>query len=266
VERVVLAAGLAIAVLALGCEDKKVQLAPVASALASSAPPPPTATVKKFVIDPSSKTSIEMDAPKEKIRAVTSGGMGSLDVDLANLLASRGEIKMDLSTITTKTFSDADQNEAQTTHARTWLEVGDGEEGKLDESVKEQNRYAVFAIRAIEGASATDVTKLPAEKDGNDDVRAVTLTTKGELLIHGHKVDRTADVEVKFRYDPAAPADKPKAISVTTKKPLRVVLAEHEVKPRDGFGKIAKRSFHLLGTKVAENADITLDLRAKPQS
>jgi hypothetical protein len=38
------------------------------------------------------------------------------------------------------------------------------------------------------------------------------------------------------------------------------------VKPRDGFGKIAKGSFSLLGTKVAENADISLDLRATPQS
>jgi hypothetical protein len=129
---------------------------------------------------------------------------------------------------------------------------------------KSQHRYAVYAIRSIENASATDVRTVAPVKDGADEVRPVTLTTKGELLVHGHKVMRDADVEVRFRYPTGAPADKPSALSIVTKKPFRVVLAEHEVQPRDGFGKLAKGSFSLLGTKVAENADVTLDLRAKP--
>ena len=264
---VVLGVGLCLAVLAqMACDDKKVQLAPVASSLAAAVPLPPGATVKKFVVDAASKTSIEMEAPKEKIKATTSGGTGTLDIDLANIQASRGDVKMDLSTLTTSSFTDPDRNKAQTTHARTWLEVADGEDGKLDEKVKEANRYAVYAIRSVENPSANDVTKLAPTKEGNDDVRTVTVTTKGELLIHGHKVERDAELEVKFLYDAGAPADKPKAVAVTSKKPFRVVLAEHDVKPRDGFGKIAKGSFHLLGTKVADNADIALDVRAKPAS
>jgi hypothetical protein len=251
--------------LALGCEDKKPNLAPVASSLAKSAPPPAGASVKKFVIDPASNTSIEMEAPKEKIRATAGGGAGTLDVDLTNIAQSRGEVKIDLSTLTTSSFTDQEKNSSQSTHARTWLEVGDGESGKLDEETKKNHRWAVYAIRSIENASATDITKVAPTKDADDDVRTVTLTTKGELLVHGHKVERDADVEVAFRYDPGAAADKPKAVSIKSKKPFRVVLAEHDVKPRDGFGKIAKSSFHLLGTKVADNADIVLDLRAKPQ-
>jgi len=250
--------------LMVGCEDKKPNLAPVASALASSAPPA-GAAVRKFSIDPASKTSIEMEAPKEKIRATASGGAGTLDVDLANITSSRGEVKIDLATLTTNSFDDQGQNSSQTTHARTWLEVGDGEKGKLDDETKKTHRWAVYAIRSIENASATDITKLAASKDGDDDVRTVTLTTKGELLVHGHKAERDADVEVEFRYDPGAAADNPKAMSIKSKKPFRVVLAEHDVKPRDGVGKIAKSSFHLLGTKVADNADIVLDLRAKPR-
>lgn len=247
-----------------GCEDKKPDLAPVASALASSTPPPGAST-KKFAVDGESKTSIEMDAPKEKIKATTTGGTGTLSVDLANLASSRGEVKLDLSTIAMTTFPEAEKNASQTLHARTWLEVADGEKGKLEEPVKQANRYAVYAIRAIDAASATDITKVAPTKDGADDVRAVTLTTKGELLVHGHKVERDADLEVSFRYDGGAPADQPKALWIKTKKPLRVVLAEHDVKPRDGFGKIAKSSFHLLGTKVADNADISLDIRAKAE-
>lgn len=258
------AAGMAF--LVAGCEEKKPNLAPVASSLAPTPPPPPGSMLKKFALDPASATSIEMEAPKEKIKAVTSAGLGSLDIDFANLANSRGEVKIDLTTLTTSTFTDPDRNKAQTTHARTWLEVADGEDGKLDEKTKEVNRYAVYAIRSIENPSSSDVSKVAPTKDGADEVRTVTLTTKGEILVHGHKVDRDADVEVAFRYDPGAAPDKPKAIAIKTRKPFRVVLAEHDVKPRDGFGKIAKSSFNLLGTKVADNADISLDLRAKPQS
>jgi hypothetical protein len=257
---------LALLVFACGCEDKKTSLAPVASSLAPSTSLPPSASVKRFVVDPASKTSIEMEAPKEKIKATTSGAAGTFDVDLADLAKSRGEVKIDLTTLTTNTFPEADKNASQTTHARTWLEVADGESGKLDDKTKETNRYAVYAIRSIETASASDVTKVAPTKDGADEVRTVSLTTKGELLVHGHKAEREANLEVAFRYDVGAPADKPKAVAITTKKPLVVVLADHDVKPRDGFGKLAKSSFHLLGTKVADNAEITLQLSGKPQS
>jgi hypothetical protein len=249
-----------------GCDDKKdgAKLAPSASALLSSAPPP-TAMVTKFAIDPKSETTLMLEAPDLTIKAKTDAAAGALDIDMKNISNSRGEVKIDLSTIVMSTYG-TEKDKTQTVHARTWLEVADGEEGKLDEKVKEQNRYAVYAIRSIENPSATDVTAITPAKDGTDEVRTVTMTTKGELLVHGRKVERDGVVEVAFRYDPGAAPDKPKAITVKSKKPFRVVLAEHDVKPRDGFGKIAKGSFNLLGTKVAENADISLDLRAKPQS
>ncbi|MDB4934306.1 MAG: hypothetical protein JWP87_1278 [Labilithrix sp.] len=257
---------LAIGLGAGGCEDKKPQnLAPAASSLAPSTVAP-SAKSMKFVIDPKSGTSIDMPAPKEHIKAGTDGAAGTLDVDFMNLAQTRGEVKADLTTLSTKTFGEADKDKTQTGHARTWLEVADGEEGKLPDDVKAANKYAVYAIRSIDNLSATDLTKLAATKDGADEVRTVTATTHGEFLIHGHKVDRDADVEVAFHYPPGAAADKPTSLTIKSKKPLRATLSEHDVKPRDGFGKIAKGAFNLLGTKVAEVADITLDLRATPQS
>jgi hypothetical protein len=264
--RVLRAAAMGALLFVAGCDDKKTNLAPAASALAPAVAPPGSMT-KTFVIDNDSKTTIEMEAPKEKIKASTTGGTGNLSIDLSNLTNSRGEVKMDLTTLTTSTFSgkpDAEtDNKAQTGHARTWLEVADAEDGKLDEKLKETNRYAVYVIRSVENPSASDVTKVAPTKDGGDDVRTVTMTTKGELLVHGHKVERDGDVELAFRYDTGAAGDKPKALTVKSRKPFRVVLAEHDVKPRDKVGKIAKESFHLLGTKVAENADVSLDLRAR---
>lgn len=256
-----------VALAAAGCEEKKssANVAPAASSLAPSTPAPKSMAVK-FVVDPTSTTALLMEGPLEKIKARTEGAAGTLDVDLKDVTASRGEVKIDLTTFTTSTFGDKSKDETQTTDARTWLEVADGADGKLDPKTKEQNRYAVYAIRAIENPSEADLTKIAPVKDGGDDVRTVTLTTKGELLVHGHKVARDADVEMQLRYDPGAPPDKPKSLTVKTKKPFRVVIAEHDIKPRDSFGKIAKGAFHLLGTKVADNADVTLDLRAKPQS
>mgnify|MGYP001428334582 CR=1 FL=1 len=253
-------------VLVVGCEEKKPNLAPVATTLPSSPPPPASPGLRKLAIDPASRTSIFLPAPKEKIRATTSAAAGQLDVDLTQIERSRGEVKIDLTTLTTSTFTDAADNAKQTANARTWLEVADGPEGKIDEKTKELNRYAVYAIRAIEKASASDVTKVAPVREGADDVRSITLTARGELLLHGRKVEREADLEARFSYDSGAAADQPRSVHVVTKKPLRVVLAEHDVKPRDKTGKIAKEAFNLLGTKVADEAEIALDLTAKPGS
>lgn len=260
--------GLALA--AVGCDEKKPQLPPAAAtpvpaSAASSAAPPPVAGATKFGVDPGGKTNLVLTAPIETIKAATTAAGGALDLDLANLPASRGQVKVDLTTLTMSTFAEPAKNALQTTHARTWLEVADAESGPLDEKVKQANRWAVYDIRGVENASATDLAKVAPSKDGADDVRTVTLTTKGELLVHGAKVDRDADVKLDFRYDPGAPASKPREVSITTRKPFRVVLAEHDVKPRDDFGKIKKKAFELLGTKVADAAEISLDLRAKPQ-
>lgn len=259
----------ALAIASVGCDKKdgQTKLAPTASSLAPSTPPPSSHTVK-FAVDAKGLASIDMPAPNEHIKATADVASGTLDIDLTKIESSRGEVKMDLTTLTTKTFPEEKRNQAQTGHARTWLEVADGEDGKLPEELKAKNRWAVFAIRAVENPSASDVTKVAPRNEGGDDVRAVTMRVKGELLIHGHKVDREAELAVDFHWasgaDPAK--DKPKALVAKTKTPLRVILAEHDVKPRDGFGKIAKKSFDLLGTKVADTADITLELRAQPGS
>jgi len=261
---------LGVSVCALGCDDKKTApSAPAASSLApstASSGAPVAAKALKLVIDPKSTTSIDMPAPNEHIKAVTDGATGTLEIDPHDLATARGDVKADLTTLTTKTFADAEKDKTQTVHARTWLEVADGESGKLPDDLKTSNRYASYAIRSVENLSATDLAKVPATKDGADEIRTVTATTKGELLVHGHKVDKDADVEVTFRYAPGASADKPKGVTIKSKKPFRVTLAEHDVKPRDGLGKIAKGAFNLLGTKVAETADVSLDLRATPQS
>ncbi|HEX7665831.1 MAG TPA: hypothetical protein VF407_14995, partial [Polyangiaceae bacterium] len=241
-----------------GCSknESAVAVAESASALASSAPPP-SAMVVKYKLQSDGKTAIDMPAPNEHIKAETTASDGSLDVDLKNVTNTRGEIKIDLTTLKTSTFGDASKDGAQTEHAHNWLEIGT----LVTPDVATANKYVVYAIRSIDGASANDLTSIAPTKENGEDIRTVTLTAHGDVLLHGHKAAKDANLEVKLHYPSGAAADsKPTKIDVTTKQPFHIVLAEHDVKPRDNFGKLATASFNLLGTKVATTADVSFTL------
>ena len=245
------------AVLSVACKkETPVALAESASAL-SAALPPPTAKVIPYDIDPASKTSIDMPGLKEHIVADTTAAAGHLDVDVMNLSNSRGEVKVDLTTLSTHTFKD-DRDGSQTSHARNWLQVGDA--SSADE--KKANQYAVFALQSLASPSATDLSKVAPTKDGSDDVRTITATVHGDFLVHGHKAAKDVPVEVKFHYPAGAAADsKPTKIDIKSTSPLRITLKEHDVHPRDTVGKLTDWTTNLVA-KVAETADVTLDLHA----
>ena len=46
---------------------------------------------------------------------------------------------------------------------------------------------------------------LPATRKGNDDLRIVTMTVHGDLLVHGHKLPKDDAIEASFRYPAGAP-------------------------------------------------------------
>lgn len=255
----VLMTGLLLMLLA-GCgkkdDEEKVQLAAPASSLTLSKAAPEV-KVTPFAIASDGKASIDMPAPKEHIKARTTVAAGNLEVDLMNVANTRGEVRVDLATLTTFTFGAKDKDEAQTEHARTWLE------SVVEGKVKEETRWTVFAIRSIDHVSVGDVAKVAPVREGNEDIRTVTLTAHGELLLHGRRSMKDVRLVATFHYVPGAPTEVgPTSVDIKTLEPMHIVLAEHEVRPRDTFGKVAQGSFHLLGTKVADTADVSLDLRA----
>jgi hypothetical protein len=256
--------GVAAALLLVACDkggSGGANVAPSASSLAPSVAAP-ASMAWKLKVDTKGHTEIDMPGPNEHIKAETTGSMGSVDVDLMNIPATRGEIKVDLQSLNLKTFDDAAKNKSQTEHAQTWLEAAP----KLKPDVVEANRYAVFAIRSVDNASVVDLTKtaLAPGKDGKLE-KKVTATVKGELLVHGHKKDKAVDVDITFVYPAGAkPADKPESMVIKTKSPLVITLDEHEIKPRDNVGSIAKEAFKLLGTKVADTASVTFEFSATP--
>jgi hypothetical protein len=252
---------LALVTLAAGCGKKEepVTLAPLASSLtvSSAGSTAPGAGVLRFAIDPKSTSHVEMPGQIERIVADTTAAAGTLDVVPSDLGRTRGLVRVDLTTLTTSTFhtgKDADQ----TRHARTWLEA------VVDGKVSETNRWADFAIRSVDGLSATDLSKVPAVKDGDDDVRKVSAVVHGDLLVHGHQVTKDDAVEVTFRYaGGAGPDAKPSRVEIRSTQPMPVVLREHDVQPRDPVGKLLGWTAQLL-SKVSENADVTVNIAAVP--
>jgi hypothetical protein len=248
-----------------GCDKKddppSSTTATAASSVAPSAPPP-SAKVVKYTIAESGKTAIDMPAKDEHIKADTSAAAGELQIDLMNLANSRGEVKVDLTTLKTHTFPDGDKrNPSQNEHALNWLEVGE----KVTPEVKEKNRWVTFEIRSIDGVSAADITKVAPEKTADGEVRTATLTAHGELLLHGHKTNKDAALEVKCHYPAGAASDsKPTSVDLASKAPLHIVLADHEVKPPDAVGTLLQGFNAVLRAKVAETADVTLDMHATP--
>lgn len=248
----------AIGVVACSKKDGSAKLAPVASSLAVSSADPSVA-VWHYAIDPASTTHVDMPGLEEHIQGDTTAAAGTVDVVPADLAKSRGTVEIDLATFSTHTFGN-DDDATQTRHARTWLEA------QVDGKTNEAMRWAVFAIRSVDGLSAHDLTRVPAVKDGADEVRTVTATVHGDLLVHGHEAQKDDAVEIRFYYPSGAAADaKPTRIEVTSKAPMRVVLEEHDVTPRDPAGKVLAWTTKLV-SKVAEFADVTVNLVATPSS
>jgi hypothetical protein len=210
-----------------------------------------------YVVDPKSTTHVDMPGVKEHIKGDTTAAAGTLDVAAKDLTRSRGLVRIDLATFATHTFG-TDDDAAQTKHALTWLEVAVGDK------TSEEMRWADFAIRGIDGMTAADLTKVEPSKDGGDDVRTVTMTVHGDVLIHGHRIQKDGLVDVAFRYASGAASDsRPTKIEIKSKGPMHVVLKELDVRPRDPAGQLLDWTTKLI-SKVAETADVTVDIGATP--
>jgi hypothetical protein len=249
-------AGLAAAFPLLACGKRSEPVALAPAALSPSMAEAGAGTWR-YAIGPSGSVHVELPGLKEQIVGNATRVAGSLDVVPSDLGQSRGQVRVDLSTFSTTTFGN-EKDATQTKHARTWLEV------QVGDTTNENMRYAEFAIRSVDGLSAGDLTHVAPIRDGQNDVRAVSMTVHGDLLIHGHRVPKDDAVDVVFYYPAGAPADsKPIRMQITSKAPMRVVLKEHDVRPRDPAGQVLSWTTSLI-SKVAETADVTLRVGALP--
>ena len=102
-------------------------------------------------------------------------------------------------------------------------------------------------------------------------MRSVTLVAHGDVELHSvsSKTQKDAALEVRFHVPAGSPeGTKPTSIELVSKAdaPLQLTLADHDVKPRDTEGILAQKAFGLLGTKVADVANVSVNVLAKPSS
>jgi hypothetical protein len=247
----------------MGCTKNVDALPATSDASVTAAPSSSSAAAVKWdlSIDAHGTTHVDMSGAALPIVGDTSASMGSLVVTPSDLSQSRGAVIIDLASFTTHALDGGADDAKHTKEAAAWFElVGDAGSGQ-------SFRWASFAIRSIGGLSASDLTKVAPSKDGGTDVRTVTMTLHGDLLLHGHKVQRDTVVDVSFRYPAGAPAEsKPLRVEIATKDPVNLVLKDFDVRPRDAStGALAPRTSKATAN-MAPSANVSVKLSASPSS
>lgn len=244
----------------------------VACKKAPEGPPPPprvaqpslpavaTSSVVKLGVDSAaSAVTFTMDAPLEKIHGSFVGGVsGELLLVPSDLSASRGLVRVDVSKLelAQEGRKSADQafgarvvEAKQNQHARAWLEITPD----VPDAVRAENTAALLAITGL-----TSTTTLELTTDG---ARTFPARASGKLWIHGQE----AEVAVDARLTVEVVGGKVASLRVALAAPLSVGLEKHDVRPRDGFGKLASRTLAALGDQVGTVAKVEVELVAKAQ-
>ena len=207
-----------------------------------------------------SQATFLMEAPIEKIRGRLgeSSVSGELDLDLHHLSSSTGVLRIDISELElfqTKAddsgkFGEEVKNDKQNDHARAWLEIDED----APPNDREKNRRVQFAITKVQ-ASTED---LAATESG---VVTADLTVQGRLTLH----QQTREVSGKLNAEFTMAQGKVVSAHIKTAESIPVRFEDYDVRPREAFGIIAKATLSVLSEKVAQVAEVSLDLHAQAQ-
>jgi hypothetical protein len=209
-----------------------------------------------------SQVSLEMDAPLERINGhVKRGVSGTLRLDLSDTRRTHGRVRVDLqelvltrqprSASTGRLEAEPEVNDKQNEHMRLWLEISED----APEQAREKNRQAEFEIERLDQVSLPRLD--PAAKPSS-----ITAIAIGRFRLRG--LERTKQVPISASFD--WKDGRLAAVTVTTLQPLAVDLLEHDVQPRQGFGRLAAKTLEALASKVAPIASIEIELVLAPAS
>jgi hypothetical protein len=249
------------------CEgDKPTSTAPSATTLKDTKPK--AAGAMDFSIETTgAKVDFMMEAPNEKIRGhVADATKGEVQIDLADVTKTTGHLYVDLQNLTLYQqikgadgeFGEEKKSDLQNEHAQNWLEIApcaDGDDKSACETAKKKNENVEFVITKVE-TDKKDVTKLTGAE------RKINATVTGDFLLHQKKTTKTAKVEITFMMK----GDKPESVKIKTIEGFAIGLAEHDVRPRTAFGKLAAKTLDALVSedkKVAKEAAVSFELAAK---
>jgi hypothetical protein len=230
------------------------------------------AKLSRYRVDTRCEMRISLPAKDATPRGTARVCRGELEVDLFDLEKTTGTIQVDLGSIEMDAEGDGGASTDFTRTAQNWLDLG----SSRPEAERERQRWATFTLgnvedlsaeRASEGKRTKTTGDLAVDVDGGPrtETRSVTLTAKGTLQLHGVRVDAELPIKADFHFpEAAAPDVRPDRIELTSRRPLVVSLAQHEIKPRNAQGVFVAAETKLIGTTIGKDAKVTLSVSLKP--
>jgi len=184
---------------------------PPASALAGIDAALPTT---RYVLAAPSLIRFELSAKRGKVQGRITKLSGELTVVLGALAQSRGQLRVDLSSIA---LDDEDANGA-TWLARVQTALGGGDAGAAPNATFDLTGFDDVSPEALEPARVAD---------GGGPPRKARGTAVGNLLLNGFRVQKREPLEVEFGFgsDRAVPA----SLTIRSRAPLFVSLETHEL-------------------------------------
>jgi hypothetical protein len=214
----------------------------------------------EFVVeDPNAQVEFEMEAPFERITGVVPSSAigGEISLDPKDIGRTTGLLEVDISELeifqetaeTEGEYGERQKSDLQNEHMREWLEIGP----TAPDDERAKNSVVQFALRAVESPSVADLSALSGTE------RKVTFTGVGEFRLHQRSSEKRIALEAVFGFA----GDTPTSFSARTTEPFAVDLAEHDVRPRTAFGKLAQKSLDAMAPKVAKQAEVSVSFAAR---
>jgi hypothetical protein len=191
---------------------------------------------------------------------------GELDVDLANLSSTTGRISVDVASLEMENDADGGRSEEWTGQAHDWLDVG----SSRPEAERERLRWATFTLSRLDELSADKAAagkrvRIEPEDGGVEidsadaappaEAREVSFVARGALVLHDVRVELSIQMRARFEYDSGAAT--PKRIDLVARRPMRIALDTHDIKPRDAKGQFLSEGVKLFGVKVGREARVS---------
>jgi hypothetical protein len=250
----------ALSLLAVGCAKKEVKplhtepwLAhPPASAANTSDAGDAGLARARYTITSQSQIHFELPSKRGIVHGNLSHVSGELSLSPTALELSRGQVQVDLSSLTLSADGAGDASDLLA-RAKSAL-------GLSGASPSPSDATASFELSALEDVAPALLEPAPASDAGAAFTRKARGTAVGGLLLHGFRVQRRApfEAELTFTRDRQLPA----SVVIRSRAPFVVSLGTHEIAVRDSEGakkqpkgaaahpREARVSFELYATKV----------------
>lgn len=262
-----------VALFALGCSKKEPEPVERKEPWLAKPPDASAAVRAKFTVSDRCEAKVELKAKEGTPRGAFRVCRGELDLNLSDLTDSRGTLAVDVASIEIRGEGDAGRSDEQTQEAQNWLDVG----ASRPEAERERLRWATFTLTGIADASSAaahsgrrervepeaDEAPSPSDDDAGPpsaaERRSVSMTARGQLLLHRVRIDVEVPIRIRFHYSGRATADAvPEKLALTTRRPVVVSLAAHDIKPRDAAGVFQAQGMKLIGSRVGADARVSL--------